>query len=176
MVRRVGKHARLRMVLHVIEATALVNRLTLRFVAVNCPVGTFYNVVSQRCVTCPAGSYQDQEAQVQYLLLYTGSSGNKIQRDTARFSGMGKLNQTYRLPFSNTVLVGEIRTRFWRKRFVIADEVFRLPLCLCLRHVMYPLPLPPPTKKWRKRARQILIGLKDIHIISIYYPFRIFAD
>jgi hypothetical protein len=46
------------------------------FLAVNCPVGTFYNVVSQECVTCPTGSYQDQEAQVARQYYFTSAPGS----------------------------------------------------------------------------------------------------
>ena len=31
---------------------------------VNCPVGTFFNIVSKECSLCLAGSYQPDEAQV----------------------------------------------------------------------------------------------------------------
>ena len=33
-------------------------------ILVNCPVGTFFNIVTRTCSPCTAGSYQDQEAQV----------------------------------------------------------------------------------------------------------------
>ena len=32
--------------------------------SVNCPVGTFFNIVSKECIPCSAGSYQPEEAQV----------------------------------------------------------------------------------------------------------------
>ena len=32
--------------------------------SVNCPIGTFFNVVTKSCSPCAAGSYQDNEAQV----------------------------------------------------------------------------------------------------------------
>ena len=36
---------------------------------VNCPVGTFFNIVSKECSPCTAGSYQPEEAQVMQCLL-----------------------------------------------------------------------------------------------------------
>ena len=36
----------------------------LHCVSVNCPVGTFFNIVSKECIPCSAGSYQPEEAQV----------------------------------------------------------------------------------------------------------------
>ena len=33
-------------------------------ILVNCPVGTFFNIVTRTCSPCTSGSYQDQEAQV----------------------------------------------------------------------------------------------------------------
>ena len=41
---------------------------------VNCPVGTFFNIVSKECSPCTAGSYQPEEAQVMQCLLISSYS------------------------------------------------------------------------------------------------------
>ena len=37
---------------------------------VNCPVGTFFNIVTRECSPCTAGSYQPVEAQVWHISVY----------------------------------------------------------------------------------------------------------
>ena len=43
------------------------------FHSVNCPVGTFFNIVSKECIPCSAGSYQPKEAQDTCLVCPRGT-------------------------------------------------------------------------------------------------------
>lgn len=42
--------------------------------SVKCPVGTFFNVVSELCVSCALGTYQPEEAQLTCLFCPTNTS------------------------------------------------------------------------------------------------------
>ena len=39
------------------------------FIPVNCPVGTFFNILSRDCVPCGLGSYQPREGQETCLVI-----------------------------------------------------------------------------------------------------------
>ena len=47
------------------------------FIAVKCPVGTFFNVIHRECQSCPQGSYQPQEGQVTCLVCPEKTSTKK---------------------------------------------------------------------------------------------------
>ena len=51
---------------HVVKEMQRFNNTTFKSFKflVNCPVGTFFNIVSKECSLCLAGSYQPDEAQV----------------------------------------------------------------------------------------------------------------
>ena len=38
--------------------------ITIKHFTVNCPIGSFFNVVEKICELCPQGSYQSEEAQM----------------------------------------------------------------------------------------------------------------
>ena len=48
------------------------------FISVNCPVGTFFNLVSRDCVPCGAGSYQPREAQDTCLVCPAGKTNVEV--------------------------------------------------------------------------------------------------